>query len=59
MGMKGNTAGNSFVTETYSDSTDATDEASFPVCTIKNFPNMIQHTIHWARDNFEMFNEPN
>jgi len=57
MGMKGNTQPViPFVTETYSDSTDAPDESSFPVCTIKNFPNMIQHTIHWARDNFEMFN---
>ena len=57
MGVKGNTQPViPFVTETYSDSTDAPDEASFPICTIKNFPNMIQHTIHWARDNFEMFN---
>jgi len=57
MGMKGNTQPViPFVTETYSDSTDLPDESSFPVCTIKNFPNMIQHTIHWARDNFEIFN---
>ena len=57
MGMKGNTQPViPFLTETYSDSTDAPDEDNFPVCTIKNFPNMIQHTIHWARDNFEMFN---
>lgn len=57
MGMKGNTQPIiPFLTETYSDSTDAPDEDNFPVCTIKNFPNMIQHTIHWARDNFEEFN---
>tara|TARA_B110000879_G_C11173931_1_gene514991 strand:- start:1028 stop:3772 length:2745 start_codon:yes stop_codon:yes gene_type:complete len=57
MGMKGNTQPIiPFMTETYSDSTDAPDEDNFPVCTIKNFPNMIQHTIHWARDNFEEFN---
>lgn len=28
-------------------------EKSFPVCTIKNFPNSIEHTIHWARNDFE------
>lgn len=57
MGLKGNTQPViPFLTETYSDSIDAPDEDSFPVCTIKNFPNMIQHTIHWARDNFEIFN---
>jgi len=57
MGMKGNTQPIiPFLTETYSDSTDAPDEDNFPVCTIKNFPNMIQHTIHWARDNFEELN---
>ena len=51
MGMKGNTQPViPFLTETYSDSTDAPDEDNFPVCTIKNFPNMIQHTIHWARE---------
>jgi len=32
-------------------------EKSFPVCTIKNFPNSIEHTIHWARNDFEeLFN---
>lgn len=57
MGMKGNTQPViPYLTETYSDTLDAPDEDSFPVCTIKNFPNMIQHTIHWARDNFEVFN---
>ena len=28
---------------------------SFPVCTIKNFPNQILHTIHWAKDDFDDF----
>ena len=57
MGMKGNTQPViPMITETYSDSTDAPDEDSFPICTIKNFPNMIQHTIHHARDYFEFFN---
>jgi len=56
-GMKGNTQPViPFLTETYSNSNDAPQEKSFPVCTIKNFPNQILHTIHWARDNFEFFN---
>ena len=44
------------ITEHYGASQDP-QEKSFPVCTIKNFPNMIEHTIHWARDEFEtLFN---
>ena len=39
-------------TEHYGASRDP-QEKSFPVCTIKNFPNTIEHTIHWARDEFE------
>ncbi|KAH6577593.1 hypothetical protein BASA61_006286 [Batrachochytrium salamandrivorans] len=31
----------------------------FPICTLKNFPNAIEHTIQWARDLFEgMFKHP-
>ena len=57
MGMKGNTQPViPFLTETYSNSNDPEDTNEFPVCTIKNFPNSIQHTIHWARDYFELFN---
>jgi ubiquitin-activating enzyme E1 len=41
-----------FVTETYSASSDPEQEKSFPMCTIKSFPNMIQHTIHWAMEQF-------
>jgi len=26
---------------------------SIPLCTLKNFPYQIEHTIQWARDNFE------
>lgn len=55
-GMKGNTQPViPFVTETYSNSSDPPQEKTFPVCTIKNFPNQPQHTIHWAMDYFEMF----
>lgn len=57
MGMKGNTQPViPFLTETYSNSNDVSDERDFPICTIKNFPSIIQHTIHWARDHFELFN---
>tara|TARA_Y100000590_G_scaffold240874_2_gene270881 strand:- start:161 stop:2830 length:2670 start_codon:yes stop_codon:yes gene_type:complete len=56
MGMKGNTQPIiPYLTETYSDSNDPSESDSFPVCTIKNFPNKIEHTIHWARDYFEIF----
>jgi ubiquitin-activating enzyme E1 len=57
LGTKGNTQPViPFITETYSNSTDPVQEKSFPVCTIKNFPNEITHTIHWAMDQFEFFN---
>ena len=57
MGMKGNTMPIiPFITETYSNMSDPAEEKQFPVCTIKHFPNQILHTIHWARDNFELYN---
>eukprot|EP00127_Corallochytrium_limacisporum_P001014 Clim_evm13s34 gene=Clim_evmTU13s34 len=40
------------LTESYSSSQDP-PEKSIPICTLKNFPNQIQHTIQWARDLFE------
>ena len=40
------------LSENYGASIDP-QEKSFPVCTIKNFPNSIEHTIHWARNDFE------
>ena len=56
-GTKGNTQPViPFVTETYSATSDPDNEKSFPMCTIKSFPNEIAHTIHWAMDNFEFFN---
>ena len=39
-------------TESYSSSQDP-PEKSIPVCTLKNFPNAIEHTLQWARDQFE------
>lgn len=41
-----------FMTESYS-STQDPPEKSIPICTLKNFPNAIEHTLQWARDNFE------
>ncbi|KAF3482219.1 ubiquitin-activating enzyme E1 [Arthroderma uncinatum] len=40
------------LTESYSSSHDP-PEKSFPMCTLRSFPNQIQHTIAWARDIFE------
>jgi len=40
------------LTESYSSSQDP-QEKSIPICTLKNFPNAIEHTIQWARDMFE------
>merc|ERR1719219_1706628 len=46
-----------FKTESYSSSQDP-PEKSIPICTLKNFPNAIEHTLHWARERFEgAFNE--
>lgn len=40
------------LTESYSSSHDP-PEKSIPICTLKNFPNAIEHTLQWARDDFE------
>ncbi|CAF1279762.1 unnamed protein product [Rotaria sordida] len=40
-----------FLTESYSSTNDPPDP-SIPMCTLRNFPNLIEHTIEWARDNF-------
>ena len=42
------------LTESYSSSQDP-PEKSFPACTLRNFPNRIEHTIAWARDLFEQY----
>jgi len=53
LGTKGNTQvvvpG---LTESYGSTRDPAEEG-IPVCTLKNFPNKIEHTIQWARDAFE------
>ncbi|OQD76485.1 hypothetical protein PENDEC_c004G05876 [Penicillium decumbens] len=55
LGTKGNTqVVLPFITESYSSSQDP-PEKSFPMCTLKSFPNRIEHTIAWARDLFQTF----
>ena len=55
LGTKGNTQvvlpG---LTESYASSQDP-PEQSFPMCTLRSFPNRIEHTIAWARDLFESY----
>ena len=47
-----------YLTEAYSSSQDP-PEKSIPICTLKIFPNAIEHTIQWARDLFEgLFSNP-
>ncbi|KAJ2460100.1 E1 ubiquitin-activating protein, partial [Coemansia sp. RSA 2424] len=59
LGTKGNTqVVVPFLTESYSASRDP-PESSIPMCTLKNFPNAIEHTIQWARDLFAgLFTQP-
>ncbi|XP_029455533.1 ubiquitin-like modifier-activating enzyme 7 [Rhinatrema bivittatum] len=53
LGTKGNTQVIvPFLTETYGTARD-TSETAFPMCTLKNFPSTIEHTLQWARDEFE------
>ncbi|TKA79345.1 Ubiquitin-activating enzyme E1 1 [Cryomyces minteri] len=41
-------------TESYSSSQDP-PEQSFPMCTLRSFPNRIEHTIAWAKDLFHSY----
>lgn len=53
LGTKGNTqVVLPRITESYSSSHDP-PEQSFPMCTLRSFPNKIEHTIAWARELFE------
>ncbi len=53
LGTKGNTqVVIPHLTESYGSSYDP-PEKSIPICTLKNFPNAIEHTLQWARDLFE------
>ncbi|KAL1902257.1 E1 ubiquitin-activating protein [Sporothrix stenoceras] len=53
LGTKGNTqVVLPMLTESYSSSQDP-PEQSFPMCTLRSFPNKIEHTIAWARELFD------
>ncbi|CAM9449721.1 unnamed protein product [Chrysoparadoxa australica] len=53
LGTKGNTqVVVPYLTENYGASRDP-PEKSIPVCTLKNFPNQVEHTLQWSRDWFE------
>jgi len=55
LGTKGNTQVIlPHMTESYSSSQDP-PEQSFPMCTLRSFPNKIEHTIAWARELFESY----
>lgn len=54
LGTKGNTqVVVPFVTESYGEGVADQPEEGIPVCTLKSFPHKIEHTIQWARDQFE------
>lgn len=55
LGTKGNTqVVLPHTTESYSSSQDP-PEKTFPMCTLRSFPNRIEHTIAWARDLFQTY----
>jgi len=55
LGTKGNTqVVLPNITESYSSSQDP-PEQSFPMCTLRSFPNRIEHTIAWAKDLFHVY----
>jgi ubiquitin-activating enzyme E1 len=41
-----------FKTRSYGDSQDPEEEDSIPMCTLRNFPNLIEHCIEWSRAQF-------
>ncbi|XP_076985390.1 ubiquitin-like modifier-activating enzyme 7 isoform X2 [Tamandua tetradactyla] len=44
-----------YVTKPYRAPTEAaaSEDASYPVCTVRHFPSTVEHTLQWARDEFE------
>lgn len=55
LGTKGNTqVVLPHLTESYSSSQDP-PEQSFPQCTLRSFPNKIEHTIAWAKEKFHQY----
>lgn len=53
-GSKGNTqAVIPHLTENYGASSDPPESESYPLCTVKNFPNRPEHVIHYMKEMFE------
>ena len=48
------------LTEGYSDGPNDQPEVDIPVCTLKSFPYMIEHTLAWAKEKFftEFYEKP-
>jgi ubiquitin-activating enzyme E1 len=47
------------LTKSYSDTKDSKEEDTIPMCTLRNFPSLIDHCIEWARAQFtDMFVKP-
>jgi len=44
-----------FKTRTYQEGGQAADTGDVPMCTLRNFPQITDHCIEWARDQFELF----
>nr|XP_054360721.1 ubiquitin-like modifier-activating enzyme 7 isoform X2 [Mirounga angustirostris] len=44
-----------YVTEAYRAPASglASEDATYPVCTLRHFPSTVEHTLQWARDEFE------
>ncbi|XP_058414807.1 ubiquitin-like modifier-activating enzyme 7 isoform X2 [Diceros bicornis minor] len=44
-----------YVTDVYRAPASATasEDAPYPVCTVRHFPSTVEHTLQWARDEFE------
>ena len=43
-----------FKTRTYKDGGNAAEGGNIPMCTLRNFPQITDHCIEWARDQFEL-----
>jgi ubiquitin-activating enzyme E1 len=43
-----------FKTRTYADGGQAAEGGDIPMCTLRNFPQVTDHCIEWARDQFEL-----
>ncbi|XP_074139392.1 ubiquitin-like modifier-activating enzyme 7 isoform X2 [Sminthopsis crassicaudata] len=42
-----------FLTEPYRVTAEDAPETAYPLCTLRNFPSTIEHTLQWARNEFE------